>query len=59
MGWSIPWYTVIDEDFQKACGTTECFALDVFLRDGERVFLTTRPRAGASRRSAASGRSST
>jgi predicted dithiol-disulfide oxidoreductase (DUF899 family) len=28
------------EDFQRACGTTEYFALDVFLRDGERVFLT-------------------
>ncbi len=40
MGWSIPWYTVIGEDFQKACGTSEYFALDVFLRDGERVFLT-------------------
>jgi predicted dithiol-disulfide oxidoreductase (DUF899 family) len=40
MGWSIPWYTVIGEDFQKARGTTEYFSLDVYLRDGERVFLT-------------------
>jgi predicted dithiol-disulfide oxidoreductase (DUF899 family) len=41
MGWSIPWYTVIGEDFQEACGTTEYFALDVFVRDDEgRVFLT-------------------
>jgi predicted dithiol-disulfide oxidoreductase (DUF899 family) len=40
MGWSIPWYTTIGEDFQKARGTTEYFSLDVFLRDGERVFLT-------------------
>jgi len=40
MGWSNPWYTVIGEDFQIACGTTEGFALDVFLRDGERLFLT-------------------
>lgn len=39
MGWSIPWYTVVGEDFQKARGTTEYFSLDVFLRDGERVFL--------------------
>jgi hypothetical protein len=31
---------VIGEDFQKARGTTEYFSLDVFLRDGERVFLT-------------------
>jgi predicted dithiol-disulfide oxidoreductase (DUF899 family) len=40
MGWSMPWYTVIGEDFQKACGTTDYFALDVFVRDDERVFLT-------------------
>jgi predicted dithiol-disulfide oxidoreductase (DUF899 family) len=40
MGWTVPWYTVVGEDFQEACGTTEYFALDVFLRDGDRVFLT-------------------
>jgi predicted dithiol-disulfide oxidoreductase (DUF899 family) len=40
MGWSIPWYTVVGEDFQQARGTTEYFSLDVYLRDGERVFLT-------------------
>jgi predicted dithiol-disulfide oxidoreductase (DUF899 family) len=40
MGWTMPWYTVIGEEFQKACGTSEYFALDVFLRDGDRVFLT-------------------
>jgi predicted dithiol-disulfide oxidoreductase (DUF899 family) len=40
MGWTVPWYTVVDEGFQEACGTTEYFALDVFLRDGDRVFLT-------------------
>ena len=40
MGWSIPWYTTIGEDFQRARGTTEFFSLDVYLRDGERVFLT-------------------
>jgi predicted dithiol-disulfide oxidoreductase (DUF899 family) len=40
MRWSIPWYTVIGEEFQKARGTTEFFSLDVFLRDGESVFLT-------------------
>ena len=32
-----PWSAT---DFQEACGTTEYFALDVFLRDGDRVFLT-------------------
>ena len=40
MGWAIPWYTPIGTGFQEACGTTEYFALDVFLRDGDRVFLT-------------------
>jgi predicted dithiol-disulfide oxidoreductase (DUF899 family) len=39
MGWSVPWYTVVGEDFQKARGTTEYFSLDVYLRDGDRVFL--------------------
>ncbi len=40
MGWSVPWYTTVGEDFQKARGTTEYFSLDVYLRDGERVFLS-------------------
>ena len=40
MGWSIPWYTPIGDSFQKARGTTEYFSLDVYLREGERVFLT-------------------
>ncbi|HXS45903.1 MAG TPA: DUF899 domain-containing protein [Solirubrobacterales bacterium] len=40
MGWEVPWYTVVGEDFQEALGTTEYFALNVFLRDGDRVFLT-------------------
>jgi predicted dithiol-disulfide oxidoreductase (DUF899 family) len=40
MGWEIPWYTVIGEEFQKTLGTSQYFALNVFLRDGDRVFLT-------------------
>jgi predicted dithiol-disulfide oxidoreductase (DUF899 family) len=40
MGWSHPWYTTVGADFQEARGTTEYFSLDVYLRDGERVFLT-------------------
>jgi predicted dithiol-disulfide oxidoreductase (DUF899 family) len=39
MGWALPWYTVVGEDFQEARGTTEYFSLDVYLRDGERAFL--------------------
>jgi predicted dithiol-disulfide oxidoreductase (DUF899 family) len=40
MGWEIPWYTVVGDRFQKDCGTSEYFALQVFLRDGDRLFLT-------------------
>lgn len=40
MEWSIPWYTTIGSGFQEARGTTEYFSLDVYLRDGDRVFLT-------------------
>ena len=40
MGWTMPWYTVVGEEFQEACGTSEYFALQVFVRDGDRVFLT-------------------
>lgn len=40
MGWSVPWYTTVGEDFQQARRTTEYFSLDVYLRDDERVFLT-------------------
>lgn len=40
MEWPIPWYTTIGADFQEMRGTTEYFSLDVYLRDGERAFLT-------------------
>ncbi len=40
MGWEVPWYTVVGDDFQTERGTTEYFSLDVYLRDGDRVFLT-------------------
>ena len=40
MGWDIPWYTVVGDEFQTMRGTTEYFKLDVYLRDGDRVFLT-------------------
>src|SRR4051812_23733052 len=40
LGWTVPWYTVLGEGFQEALGTSEYFALQVFLRDGDRVFLT-------------------
>jgi predicted dithiol-disulfide oxidoreductase (DUF899 family) len=40
MGWSVPWYTTIGDEFQEASGTTEYFALQVLLRDEDRLFLT-------------------
>ena len=39
-GWSVPWYTPIGTEFQDASGTRDYFALQVFLRDGDRTFLT-------------------
>lgn len=39
MGWTFPWYTD-DLAFQEACGTTEFFRLQVFLRDEDRAYLT-------------------
>lgn len=44
MGWEFPWYTDTLE-FQEAYGTTEYFAFDVFLRDGDRAFQTYRTRS--------------
>jgi predicted dithiol-disulfide oxidoreductase (DUF899 family) len=41
MGWELPWYTDTLE-FQEAYGTTEYFAFDVFIRDGDRAFQTYR-----------------
>jgi len=40
MGWDVPWYSVVGTAFQEASGTTEYFALQVFLRDAGRIFLT-------------------
>ena len=39
MGWTHPWFTDTLA-FQESCGTTEYFRLQVFLRDGDRAFLT-------------------
>jgi len=40
MGWEVPWYTVVGEEFQRRMGTSEYFALHVLVRDDDRVFLT-------------------
>ncbi len=44
MGWTIPWYSAADSDFNDDFGVTrngsEVFGLSVFIRDGNRVFRT-------------------
>jgi predicted dithiol-disulfide oxidoreductase (DUF899 family) len=52
MGWSIPWYSAFDSDFNVDFGRSpetpdpdlyqdgESFGLSVFVRDGEQVFRT-------------------
>jgi predicted dithiol-disulfide oxidoreductase (DUF899 family) len=41
MGWDVPWYSTVGGGFQAACGTDDGgFALQVLLREGDRVFLT-------------------
>ena len=45
MGWQLPWYTTVGDEFQTMRGTTEYFSLDVYVRDGDRVFLTYATRA--------------
>jgi predicted dithiol-disulfide oxidoreductase (DUF899 family) len=44
MGWTVPWYSSADSDFNVDFGVTtdrgETFGLSVFLRDGDRVYRT-------------------
>lgn len=40
MGWDIPWYTLVGEDFPKDFGVTDFFGINVFLRDGDDVLGT-------------------
>ncbi len=40
MGWQVPFYSSLGNDFAADCGTAEGFGLSVFLRDGDRVFRT-------------------
>ena len=39
MGWTIPWYSTTD-DFSADFDVPESFGLNVFLRDGDRIFRT-------------------
>ena len=44
MGWTIPWYSSHDSDFNVDFGLTtkrgETFGLSVFLREGDKIFRT-------------------
>ena len=40
MGWQVPFYSTVGNDFATACRTGDGFGLSVFLRDGDRVFRT-------------------
>jgi predicted dithiol-disulfide oxidoreductase (DUF899 family) len=44
MGWSVPWYSSAENDFNNDFGLTtadgETFGLSAFLRDGKNVFHT-------------------
>ena len=40
MGWTAPWFSVADSDFNPDFGVSTGFGLNVFLRDGESVFHT-------------------
>ena len=45
MGWPMPWYSVVGPEFQEMRGTSNYFKLDVYIRDGDRVFLTYQTRS--------------
>jgi predicted dithiol-disulfide oxidoreductase (DUF899 family) len=44
MGWTLPWYSSQDSDFNRDFGVTrddgEIFGLSVFIRDGDRILRT-------------------
>lgn len=40
MGWVIPWFTLVGEDFSRDFGVDEWFGINIFLRDGDDVYRT-------------------
>ncbi len=40
MGWSVPWYTLVGDDFSRDFDVEEYFGLNVFLRDDDAVYRT-------------------
>ncbi|WP_024875113.1 DUF899 domain-containing protein [Saccharomonospora piscinae] len=40
MGWTVPWFSSLNNDFNDDMGAGDGFALNVFLRDGSTVYRT-------------------
>jgi predicted dithiol-disulfide oxidoreductase (DUF899 family) len=40
MGWEMPFYTLVGDEFSRDFGVEEMFGLIVFVRDGDRVYQT-------------------
>lgn len=40
MGWTIPWFTLVLDDFSRDFGVEEWFGINVFLRDADAVYRT-------------------
>jgi predicted dithiol-disulfide oxidoreductase (DUF899 family) len=40
MGWEMPFYTLVGDEFSRDFGVEEMFGLIVFIRDGDRVYQT-------------------
>lgn len=40
MGWVVPWYTLVGDDFSRDFGVEEWFGINVFLREGAEVYRT-------------------
>lgn len=40
MGWEVPWFTILSDDFPIDFGVSEWFGINVFLHDGDAVYRT-------------------
>jgi predicted dithiol-disulfide oxidoreductase (DUF899 family) len=59
MGWSVPWYTLVGDDFSRDFDVEEYFGLNVFIRDDNAVSAHTSSTGVVSRQSDPRSRSST
>ena len=40
MGWTVPWFSLVSDEFNADFGVTTGFGLNVFVRNGDRVYRT-------------------